>query len=662
MNKSLFVLCLLLLFSFGTAQAQNYSAHKVKQGETIESIAKKYLVTPSDIYGLNPDAQKELRVNSVLIIPKSKVLPPKVTTVKELEGYKKHRTKKRQTLYSLSQKYNVTIEEIKKHNTFLYAEPLRKGDKLQIPIFKVTEVEEANKLTKTYTVLPKEGKWRIAYKFGITVKELEELNPEMGDVLQEGQVLNVPNIGDEEEKEIDEKYSYYKVLPKEGFYRLKLKLGLEQEALETLNPVLKDGGLKVGMVLKIPYSSLPESIIGQDAIKVNLVDSIADFNTKHIVVMLPFRLNHVDFDSASDIKKSIEKDPYLDASLDFHSGVLMAIDSLKKLGVSLKVDVYDTKYELGEVKHIMDRNNFENVDAVIGPLTPDNFEEVASELKKYNTPVISPIGTNLKLYNNVFQSRPSNDLLKKRVINFVKADTLASNIIVISDTKNKPVSDDIKREFNFAKQILSRKDKEGVDKYYVNKGDIQDELKPGKNIVFLETQDAGFVSNVTSILAALIQEENIQEKKEAIEIVLVTTNINSAFKDDEVDNTHLSELQFHFATMSRAYNENGNNAFVKRYNQIYNITPNNRAVKGFDLTMDVVLRLVSSEDIYMSVNEAPLTEYVENKFAYKKKLFGGYYNNTVYLVKYDDLEIVEVKQIISQEELKKEQELEESKK
>ncbi|MDO5981114.1 PBP1 and LysM peptidoglycan-binding domain-containing protein [Flavivirga spongiicola] len=643
MNKFFFVLCLVLLFSFGTAQAQNYSTHKVKQGETIESIAKKYLVTPSDIYSLNPDAQKELRINSVLIIPKSKVSPPKITITKELEGFKKHRTKKRQTLYSLSQQYNVTVEEIKKHNKFLYAEPLRKGDKLQIPIFKVTEVEEVNELTKTYTVLPKEGKWRIAYKFGITVKELEELNPEMGEVLQEGQILNVPNIGDEEEKEVDEQYSYYKVLPKEGFYRLKIKLGLEQTELEALNPILKEGGLKVGMILKIPYSNLANGIIGLDSYKINLVDSITDFNTKHIAIMLPFKLNRVDFDSASDTKKSIQKDPYLNASLDFHSGVLMALDSLKALGVSLKVDVYDTKHEIGEVKHIIDKNDFENVDAVIGPLTPDNFEEVASELRKYNTPVISPIGINLKLYDNVFQSRPSNDLLKKKIVNFVRADTLTSNIIIISDTKNKPVSDDLKREFNYAKQILSRKDKKGEDKYFVSKDDIQDELKPGKNIVFLETQDSGFVSNVTSILASLIQEENKQERKEAIEIVLVTTNINSAFEDDAVDNIHLSDLQFHFATMSRAYNENDNNAFVKKYKQMYNTTPNNRAVKGFDLTMDVVLRLVSSEDLYMSVNEASLTEYVENKFAYKKKLFGGYYNNTVYLVMYDDLTIVEVK-------------------
>ncbi|NMH89384.1 PBP1 and LysM peptidoglycan-binding domain-containing protein [Flavivirga algicola] len=643
MNKFFFVLCLVLLFSFSTAQAQNYSTHKVKQGETIESIAKKYFVTPSDIYSLNPDAKKELRVNSVLIIPKAKESNiPKVVTVRELDGFKKHRTKKRETLYNLSQKYNVSIEEIKKHNKFLYAEPLRKGDKLQIPIFKVIEVEEVNELTKKYTVLPKEGKWRIAYKFGITVKELEELNPDIGAVLQEGQILNVPNIGNDEEKEVDEQYSYYKVLPKEGFYRLKLKLGLEQAELEALNPVLKLGGLKAGMILKIPYSNLSDGIVELDN-RVNLADSITDFNTKHIAIMLPFRLNRVDFDSESDIKKSITKDPYLDASLDFHSGVLMALDSLKKLGVSLKVDVYDTKYELGEVKRIIDDNDFENVDAVIGPLTPSNFEAAASELRKYNTPIISPIGTNLKLYDNVFQSRPSNDLLKKKIVNFVKSDTLTSNIVVISDTKNKEVSDDIKREFNRAKQILSRKDKKGEDKYFVSKGDIQGVLKVGKNIVFLETQDAGFVSNVTSILAALIQEENIQERKQGIEIVLVTTNVNNAFKDDEVDNTHLSELQFHFATMSRSYNENDDNAFVKEYSRIYNVTPNNRAVKGFDLTMDVILRLVSSENLYTSVNKAPLTEYVENKFAYKKKLFGGYYNNTVYLVKYDDLAIVEVK-------------------
>jgi len=470
----------------------------------------------------------------------------------------------------------------------------------------------------------------------------------MPDILNEGALINVPNLDKGTQKKIDDQYSYYKVLPKEGFYRLKLKLGLEQADLEALNPDLKVTGLKSGMILKIPYDKTIKTEGAIENLEVEVVDlsgNISNYETKRIAVMLPFRMHRVDFDSVSDIKKSLKRDPYLEASLDFHSGVLTALDSLKSLGVSLKVDVYDTRYEVSEVSRIIRENDFENVDAVIGPLTPASFDKVASELKQYNTPVISPIGTKLKLYDNVFQSRPSDDLLKDKIINFVKADSLVANIIIISDTKNIKIANELKREFNSASIIYSRKDKDnGKDEFFVTKEDIEGALKPGKNIVFLETQNEGYASNVTSVLASLNNKIDPESDEEPSKIILVTTNINNAFEGDQINNTHLSNLQFHFATASKEYNENDNNNFVKKYNKIYNITPNKRAVRGFDLTMDVVLRLVSSNDLYASVINAPITEYVENKFAYKKKPFGGYFNDSVYLVMYDDLTIVEVKQ------------------
>jgi len=637
MKRFLLVLILVLAFGFTSVEAQNFSTHQVKKGETIEAIAKRYFVTPFDIYRLNPDAKKELKPNTILIIPISKAKKPRVTINKELQGFKEHRTKRKETLYSLSKKYNITEDDIKKYNTFLYANALRKGDRLQIPKYKITEIIEEVEPTKEYTVEPKEGKWRIAYKFGITVEELEVLNPDMAAILKEGEVINVPNLDEEAQKQFDDKYSYYKVLPKEGFYRLKLKLNLEQDQLEALNPELKETGLKSGMILKIPYSDTIEGVIEGASEAVNLVNSISDYETKHIAIMLPFRMHRVDFDSIADAKKSLNKDPYLGVSLDFHSGVLMAL-------VSLKVDVYDTRYEVSEVSRIIREHDFENVDAVIGPLTPASFNKVASELKRYNTPVISPIGTDLKLYDNVFQSRPSDDLLKNKVINFAKSDSLVGNIIVIADTKNITVANELKREFIGAKVVYSRKNKEGKDEFFVTKEDIEGALKPGKNMVFLETQNEGYASNVTSVLASLNNKVDPESEEEPSEIVLVTTNINSAFEGEQINNTHLSSLQFHFATAAKEYSENDNNAFVKKYEKLYNITPNKRAVRGFDLTMDVVLRLVSSDDLYASVINAPLTEYVENKFAYKKKLFGGYYNDSVYLVKYDDLTIVEVKQ------------------
>lgn len=647
MIKFFSVLSLLLVLSINTLQAQHFDkphTHQVKRGETIDAIAKRYYVTSFDIYSLNPDAKSGLKPNTILVIPKSTLPEQKVTQIKELQGFKEHKTKRKETLYSLTKKYNVLEEDIKKYNTFLYANPLRKNDKLQIPIFKITEVVEEVETNKTYTVLPKEGKWRIAYKFGISTEELQALNPEMGEVLKEGDVINVPNLKTEEQKIVDEQYSYYKVLPKEGFYRLKLKLGLEQSQLETLNPELKELGLKSGMILKIPFSDSESTLVEGEIGAVNLLDSISNTSTKHIAVMLPFRINRVDFDSISDMKRSIKKDPYLSASLDFYSGVLTAIDSLKKLGISLKVDVYDTKHQVSEVSRIINSNSFETVDVVIGPLTSSCFDKVASALEIKNTPVISPIGTNIKLRNNVFQSRSSDELLKDKVLNYVKSVDTLGNVLIVSDTKNITIANELKFEFPHAKQVRSRKNEEEEDEFFVTKEDIESALKPGKNIVFLETQNGGFASNVTSILASLIKKEDKEIEQEAIEIVLMTTKINSAFEGDQINNTHLSNLQFHFASSSKAYSEKDNNSFVKRYSKLYNITPNKRAVKGFDLTMDVVLRLAAFDDLYSSVNQAALTEYVENKFAYKKKLVGGFYNNTVYLVKYDDLTVVEVKQ------------------
>ena len=666
---------LLTTQSFLAQQFSKPHAHQVKLGETIESIAKKYYVTPSRIYTLNPDAKSGLKPNTILVIPKSitqnspvvtvtktptatlKNTIVKDTIIRELQGFKQHKTKRKETLYSLSKKYDVTPEDIKKYNSFLYANTLRKNDKLQIPVFKtvskaldtpvlntegVTEVENID--NNKYTVLPKEGKWRVAYKFGITVTELEALNPNLGAVLQPGQQINVPNIQEEHKQIIDDKYSYYTVLPKEGFYRLKIKTGVSKDSLEVLNPSLKDSGLKQGMVLKVPFNPLINEANNSTTLTVtNLENRVLSLDTKHIAVMLPFRLNRVDFDTITATQYSLDKDPYLKASLDFHSGVLMAVDQLKKIGVSLIVDVYDTKNEVSKVSEIINNNDFTTVDAVIGPLVSKTFQKAAQDLSALNVPVISPIGNNITMHNNVFQSKPADQLIKSTIINFVKKDSLANNVFVIADTKHATIANKLKEEFTNAQIVYSRKDKKGVDNNYVMVDDISNALKPGKNIVFLETKNEGFASNVTSVLNSLIQKENKEDKLEEISIVLVTTNKNKAFESDEISNEHLSKLNFHYATVSKTYNENSNKGFVKNYLNAYHITPNKRAVLGYDLTMDTVLRLATSKDLYSSVIEAPLTEYVEHKFAYKKNALSGYYNDSVYLVKYQDLNIVEVK-------------------
>ncbi|OUR95565.1 peptidoglycan-binding protein [Flavobacteriales bacterium 34_180_T64] len=632
-----FVFILIVIFACNLSiHAQSFKTHKVKAGETIESIAKQYLVTPFDIYALNPDAKSKLAVNTVLIIPNSKIKNQEVTSeTKEVIGYKKHKVKRKETLYSISKDFNIEIDELKKYNTFLYSEPLKKGNKLRIPRYKtIVSKVTLNNTLKKYIVLPKEGKWRVAYKFGITIDELSELNPNMNEVLQPGDSVFVPNIANNEEKPVEDSYNYYEVLPKEGFYRLKVKLGLSQEELEALNPELKASGLKVGMILKVP-NEINTTVSNEAVTHSNLATKITNFKAKRLALMMPYRLNRIDVDSIAETKNAIRLDSRLSISLDFHSGVLMALDSAKQLGISSHLKVFDTRDHLSEVTKLLAANDFSEYDAVIGPLMPANLERVALELKRDNVPVISPFTTPKNLYSNVFQTTPSSDLLETSIVDFVKLDSLKKHVVIISDSKHKSKSNRLKAAFPTAKQIFSRKNDEGKDMYYILPDDLLDLFKNGKNIVFLETNNEGFASTVISGLNSLISDEQ--------EIVLMTTDKNKAFEGKNVSNYHLSNLKFHYPSINKTFNAAINSNFIKDYRRTYGVYPNKYAVRGFDLTLDLLLRLSTSDDLYKASGSDIETVYIENKFRYSKKMFGGFYNEAVYVVKYADLTIVEAK-------------------
>ena len=551
-------------------------------------------------------------------------------------NFKTHKVKRKETLFSISKKYGIEISDIKKYNERLYAENLRKGDKIRIPKFKtvVNKVSLKNTIKK-YKVLPKEGKWRIAYKFGITVPELEALNPNLAEVLQPGQEINVPNISTNEEKPVEENYNYYTVLKSEGYMALNRKLGVTQEELEALNPELKDGGLKLGMVLRIPQNS-ETSVEVKDLDNTNLSLNLTNFSTKKVALMLPYRTNLIDTDSVEEAKERIKTDRLLSISLDFQAGAMIAIDSAKRLGISTYLKVFDTRNQSAELSKILEANDFSDYDAVVGPLLPKNFDRIASELKRDGVPVVSPLTKPLNLFSNVFQTIPSTELLEETMINFVKSDSLPKHVVIISDSKHVRISEKLKGIFPNAKQIYSRKNKDGNEAYFIYPLDLENVFQQGRNIVFLETQDEGFASNVISMINGL----NVEQQ----EIILMTTNKNRAFEGREISNYHLSNLKFHYPSVNKTVTPSSRNGFIRAYRRTYNVSPNRYAARGFDLMMDLLLRMASKDDLYDAAGSDVETEYVENKFRYSKKLFGGYYNEAVYVVKYDNLTIVEAKQ------------------
>ena len=172
MNK-LFFSGILILF-INLVSAQVLREHTINSTDTLEAIAQRYSVLPEDIIELNPEVKNQLLVGNVLVIPNPiQKKGSENKEVQEVVSYKIHRVKRKESLYSISQKYNVSIEEIKKNNQKLYETTLKFKDKIYIPKYKTRTDVVPPKALRVYKVLPKEGKWRIAYKFGISVQELE---------------------------------------------------------------------------------------------------------------------------------------------------------------------------------------------------------------------------------------------------------------------------------------------------------------------------------------------------------------------------------------------------------------------------------------------------------------------------------------------------------
>ncbi|WP_146130037.1 LysM peptidoglycan-binding domain-containing protein [Aurantibacter aestuarii] len=652
--KSICALVFILTFQLN---AQEFLTHKVEEGDTVEALSKKYKVSANQIYDLNPDSKKGLKVKSVLIIPNVKAVKSNAVKVTQnLEKFTTHKVQRKETLYSLSKQYNTTEEAIKKYNSFLYANELKKGDELKIPLFK-TEVKnevkseiisEVKPAIITDSVLPNgkyrvkksEGKWRIAKNFGITVEELEALNPQLVDGLKENDIINVPKIKNTEiPSTTTVAIKTYTVLPAEGFFRLSQKLGLSQEQLETLNPGLKETGLKEGMVLNLGAEKVKptnEMILVENQ-ATNLGSDISNKDRKKIAIVLPFRLNTIQTDSLSLAKNKLENDKLLTIALDFYAGAEMALDSLKKMNVKLDVKVYDTNNRESNSLDIANELLENETDVVIGPLMTKNFDALASKLSLSNIPVFSPLTKEVAFSSNVFQTRPNESFLEQKIINYIKKDSTA-HIVILHDSKHEAVAKRLEKAFPNAKVLTTNRNKKnGSDQFFIYEATLSNALNTGKNYVFLETEEEGFVSNVTSIL-------NSKNNQTNLDIVLATTNMNEAFQSDNVSNAQLSRLRLMYPSIAKMFKSSSATGFYKNYEAKYNETPSSYAVRGFDLTMDVVLRLLSNTSVYDNAKNNILTEYLENKFMYSELKTGGFQNNAVYLVNYNDLNIEEVQE------------------
>lgn len=569
-----------------------------------------------------------------------------------------HKVKKKETIFGITRKYNVTAEQLNEYNPLLKKVGLRKRMMLRIPVYpkiveKVTPPPQVDQRTQSYIVKPKETKWRIAYNFQITIPQLEVLNPKIKKGLKEGQEIHVPRIQIQTESRTesltviqsetqtetnmldstwDSTYNYYKVLPKEGYYRIEKKIGVTKRVLDSLNPKLPEEGLQVGMILRVPGDARGELKIQDDLLveRLSLLDSIKEAKEIELAILLPFKAKEIEYDSIEDMKRLLQSRNLHTLSADFYSGVLLAADTLSHYGISVKLNVFDTQNSIAKVNEIVNTHDFSKTDAIVGPLIPSNFDYLSTKLQVRKIPKVAPLSTNsVALREAVYQSVTSKKFLRKRMYEYLdKTLNREDNIVLVVDSLNRSVEKELLELFPKATVLRPEK-----SNYLLP--DLVDSLLVDSlpNKVILESQDFSLISSASSQMSA--QQSALRS------VQLFTTYRSNVYENTNLSLKQFGDLKFTYTTDRLPLKLGEYNSFQNHYISLFGKPPNRTAIRAYDLTMDLILRKAYSGNL-KSTEKIGETDYQEHRFLYSKQN-KSFQNTGYFLLQHNDYEIVELK-------------------
>ncbi len=365
--------------------------HTIERGQTVYAIATMYGVSTEDIYRLNPDSRNGIKAGDTLLIPQQKAATEKAESASATQNYTFHTIQKKETLYAVSMRYKVPATEIVKANPGLTAKTFTIGRTIRIPNFIDAEENAVSEPSvKTETVVTEEE---------------------------------------------------YKIARRETMYSLCKKFNISSHELIKRNPVLKKG-VKAGTIIYVPVTKTEEVVVNDlkhDAIlsetEVNALldktENIEKLNQIKVALLLPFK----DGQSSHATSRFVE----------YYEGMLLAVDSLKNMGASISLSVYDTGTGTAKLNKILKEDALKESNLIIGAVQNDQIAQIAQFAEtnqiKYVIPFTSK-NDNVLSNSMIFQVNTPHSYLYSKAAQ-AGCELFAEDNIIIVNINDK----DVKKDF-----------------------------------------------------------------------------------------------------------------------------------------------------------------------------------------------------------------------
>lgn len=507
-----------------------------------------------------------------------------------------HIVLEKQTLYSISKAYDVTIEEIYKYNPTVKEDGLRKNDILNIPVKEEAEPQKIRNNEKTRQPQVKTDHVEVTSEVRHVVKWFEDL------------------------ASISKKYD------------------VPEEAIIQAN-ALKGRKLKKRQVLIIPdKDSLPESVEAPE----ESIDSVESVVTQELEESNGFEqvTDSVDMENMEILwtDKSVNATLILPFkasgtssnrnNMDFYSGVLLAARELVDNGTKIHLNVYDIAQGHGSLPIDVLKAS----DVIIGPIAPNDITQVAG-LTGGSCPIISPLDQRAERltgqYQNLIQTPASQHSQFTDMALWLKEDMLAGDRIIVISEKGARQNDGGK----VMKSVIDHHDLDYTPfSYSILEGrNIQPSLeaamtKVGTNRVVIASESEAFVNDAVRNLNLIIHNK--------FNVVLYAPAKIRTFETIEVENFHNTSLHASL-TYNIDYDDENVQTFIMRYRAMFGTEPTQFAFQGYDITRYFADLIAKYQDLWLFHLTEENANMLQNSFQFKQNGSGGYTNVGIRRIIYD---------------------------
>lgn len=706
MNKGLFLIISLLLFFMPVANSQDipgitrsdiievyngksYYIHFVKPGQTLSAISKAYTVSVDVIKAENIQLGDEVKPNQIIKIPVGKSPSGSIsakTQPGESQNFIYHTVKEKETLFSLSREYGVSIEEIRNCNPVIMEKGLLSGQVIKIPSGQDVGLKEMTTEHQTpwqtpgqdslkgyiqYTIKPKETLYGLSKVFHISIDELIKINPTLANGPKIGQIIRIPDNRSsnvqftESGKDTLVYYIYHKTKKNDTPVSIADKYGVRPDDLYLLNPNLEElienreevkipvkdlndnPQAQAGTLYRVTYKPPPVEKPSATAVESSCQPIMYKGETYNIALMIPFYLEEYDSILNNDTTVADYPSDYPSFRyIQFYEGALIAIDSLAEMGFKSKIFVYDVDENTSKTREVLSEPQLKKMDIIIGPLFRKSFSIVSQFAKVNHIKIVNPFSSSdeiLKDNPQVFKVQPSWQGQLKLLSDYLISEYPGATFIIARQNtySHQQDLDYLKSQLNsqltvkyFGDTLRVRNYLKDLNYGFDSINSLRNNIAPTrKNIVISLSDDRLFVIKLISSLISL---------REYYDITLFGI---SEWENFDLEIPYLLKLDLHlFSSGFVEYSNQKVELFIKKYREKFKGEPSEDkfAFEGFDITYFFLTAIKTYGKDFEKCLQYLKLSGLNCNYHFIRQDSGGFENNGVNIYKYENYQRIKV--------------------